>query len=46
MVGLIGVTALAVALAWNKLKVGPPAPKMAIEEAKKIQETIQPGPGS
>lgn len=26
--------------AWRKIKVGSPAPKMAIEEAKKIRETV------
>jgi hypothetical protein len=26
--------------AWRKLKVGPPTPKMAIDEAKRIRETV------
>jgi hypothetical protein len=26
--------------AWRKLRVGPPTPKMAIDEAKKIRETV------
>jgi hypothetical protein len=29
--------------AWSKLRVGPPTPKMAIDEAKKIRETVAPG---
>ena len=38
--------------AWRKLRVGPPTPQMAIDEAKKIRETVGPavapavGPGS
>jgi uncharacterized small protein (DUF1192 family) len=32
--------------AWRKLKVGAPTPKMAIEEAKKIRETVKPGGGA
>jgi Flp pilus assembly protein TadB len=43
MVALLGLTALAFLLARRFLKVGPPAPKMAIEEAKKIRDTVQPG---
>jgi uncharacterized small protein (DUF1192 family) len=27
-------------VAWRKLRVGPPTPKMAIHEAKKIRETV------
>ena len=30
----------AFAFAWRKLTVGPPTPKMAIDEAKKIRETV------
>jgi hypothetical protein len=26
--------------AWRKLRVGAPTPKMAIDEAKKIRETV------
>jgi hypothetical protein len=40
------LTLLAVAsflFAWRKLSVGPPAPKMAIDEAKKIRETVSTG---
>ena len=29
--------------AWRKLRVGPPTPKMAIDEAKKIRETVSTG---
>jgi Putative Actinobacterial Holin-X, holin superfamily III len=29
--------------AWRKLKVGPPTPNMAIDEAKKIRETVRAG---
>jgi uncharacterized small protein (DUF1192 family) len=32
--------------ARNKLKVGPPAPTMAIDEAKKIRETVSNRPGA
>jgi uncharacterized protein YqhQ len=46
-VGFIIVTALLVVLAaaaflfaWRKLRVGPPKPDMAIDEAKKIRETV------
>ena len=47
-VGFIIVTGLLVVLtlgaflfAWRKLKVGPPTPKMAIDEAKKISATVR-----
>jgi hypothetical protein len=43
MVLLILLTAFAFLFAWRKLRVGPPAPQMAIEEAKKIRDTVQPG---
>ncbi len=46
-VGFIITTALLVVLAaaaflfaWRKLRVGAPTPKMAIDEAKKIRETV------
>ena len=31
------------AFAWRKLRVGPPKPQMAIDEAKKIRETVASG---
>ncbi len=43
MVLLVALTAFAFLFAWRKLRAGPPAPKMAIEEAKKIRDTVQPG---
>ena len=43
MVLLLVLTASAFLFAWRKLRVGPPAPQMAIEEAKKIRDTVQPG---
>jgi hypothetical protein len=46
-IGFIIVTALLVVLAaaaflfaWRKLRVGAPKPDMAIDEAKKIRETV------
>lgn len=45
MVFLILLTLGAFLFAWRKLRVGPPAPKMAIEEAKKIRATVQLEPG-
>jgi uncharacterized membrane protein YgcG len=42
MVLLLLLTAFAFLFAWRKLRVGAPAPTMAIEEAKKIRETVQP----
>lgn len=52
-VGFLIVTALLVALAagafifaWRKLKVGAPTPKMAIDEAKKIRETVSSSTGT
>ena len=43
--GLLSVAALGAFLfAWRKLRVGPPKPQMAIEEAKKIRETVAAGP--
>ena len=39
--GLLSLASLTVFLfAWRKLRVGPPTPKMAIDEAKKIRETV------
>ena len=37
---LLVLTFGAFMFAWRKLKVGPPTPKMAIDEAKKIRETV------
>ena len=37
---LIALTILAFLFAWRKLKVGAPKPQMAIEEARKIRETV------
>jgi hypothetical protein len=34
------LTVLAFTFAWRKFKVGPPAPTMAIDEAKRIRETV------
>jgi Putative Actinobacterial Holin-X, holin superfamily III len=42
---LLMLMALAAAtFAWRKLRVGPPTPNMAIDEAKKIRETVSTGP--
>jgi hypothetical protein len=39
--GALGVLAIGAFLfAWRKLRVGAPTPKMAIDEAKKIRETV------
>jgi hypothetical protein len=39
--GVLAVLAIASFLfAWTKLKTGPPAPTMAIDEAKRIRETV------
>ena len=43
MVVLILLTIGAALFAWRKLRVGPPTPKLAIEEAKKIRTTVQTG---
>jgi uncharacterized membrane protein YgcG len=40
LVILLALTVGAFLFAWRKLKVGAPTPKMAIDEAKKIQATI------
>jgi uncharacterized membrane protein YqjE len=46
MVLLILLTVAAFLFAWRKLRVGPPMPKMAIDEAKKIRTTVQTGADS
>ena len=46
MAVLLLLTAIAFLFAWRKLKVGAPTPKMAIEEAGKIRQTLKPGAGS
>jgi uncharacterized small protein (DUF1192 family) len=43
MVLLLVLTFGAFLFAWRKLKVGPPTPKMAIAEAKKISATVKAG---
>jgi CHASE2 domain-containing sensor protein len=40
---LVLLTVGAFLFAWRKLKVGPPAPTMAIDEAKKIRATVTSG---
>jgi protein-S-isoprenylcysteine O-methyltransferase Ste14 len=42
---LLALTVGAFLFAWRKLKVGSPAPKMAIEEARKIKDTVTAKPG-
>ena len=37
---LLVLTLGAFLFAWKKLKVGPPTPQMAIDEAKKIRDTV------
>ena len=37
---LLALALLSFMFAWRKLKVGAPAPTMAIEEAKRIRETV------
>jgi Putative Actinobacterial Holin-X, holin superfamily III len=37
---LLLLTIAAFLFAWRKLRVGPPTPKMAIDEAKMIRETV------
>jgi uncharacterized small protein (DUF1192 family) len=37
---LVVATAALALIAWRKMKVGAPTPKMAIEEAKKIRATV------
>ncbi len=43
MVLLIALTVAAFLFAWRKLRVGTPTPTMAIDEAKKISETVKSG---
>jgi hypothetical protein len=43
---LLVATVGAFLFAWRKLKVGAPTPKMAIDEAKKIKETVSAKPGA
>jgi len=38
--GLFLASIAAFLFAWRKLRVGPPTPTMAIDEAKKIRETV------
>lgn len=45
MVALLLATGGAFLFAYRKLKVGAPTPSMAIEEGRKIQETLRPGSG-
>jgi len=40
--GLTLLALIAFMFAWRKLKVGPPTPTMAIDEAKQIRETVSP----
>lgn len=42
---LLALTLFSFLFAWRKLKVGSPAPTMAIEEAKRIRETVSAKPG-
>jgi hypothetical protein len=42
---LVVLTLLVFLFAWRKLRVGAPAPTMAIDEAKKIRATVKPGSG-
>jgi Putative Actinobacterial Holin-X, holin superfamily III len=37
---LVLLTAATFLFAWKKLQVGPPTPQMAIDEAKKIRDTM------
>jgi hypothetical protein len=39
------LTAITFLFAWKKLKVGPPTPQMAIDEAKRIRDTMS-SPGT
>jgi uncharacterized membrane protein YqjE len=41
MIVLIALTVIAFLFAWRKFKVGAPTPDMAIEEAKRIRNTVQ-----
>ena len=37
---LLFLTIVAFLFAWRKCRVGPPTPQMAIDEAKRISETV------
>ena len=41
LAGLCVATLITFLFAWRKLRVGPPAPTMAIDEAKKIRATVE-----
>jgi hypothetical protein len=41
---LLALTIGAALFAWRKFKVGAPAPTMALEEAKRIRDTVTPKP--
>jgi uncharacterized small protein (DUF1192 family) len=43
---MFALTVGAFLFAWRKLRVGAPKPAMAIDEAKKIRETVTTGSGS
>jgi fatty acid desaturase len=43
---LVILTLVTFLFAWRKLRVGAPAPTMAIDEAKKIRATVKPGSGN
>lgn len=43
MVALLLLAGGSFLFAWRKLKVGAPTPKMAIDEARKIRQTVRPG---
>lgn len=38
--GLLILTIVSFVFAWRKFRVGPPTPTMAIDEAKRIRETV------
>jgi hypothetical protein len=40
LIVLVLLTVFSFLFAWRKLRVGAPTPKMAIDEAKKIRETV------
>jgi hypothetical protein len=42
---LLILTISAFLFAWRKLRVGPPAPTMALDEAKRIRDTVAAKPG-
>jgi Putative Actinobacterial Holin-X, holin superfamily III len=43
LVLLVILTVVVLLFAWRKLKVGAPTPDMAIEEGKRIRDTVQTG---